>query len=184
MTTDERCFRSKPGLHLWNPAAESCSRRPTLMQVLVHGMDLNAASSFPAACFHTSIGAGDTLKRSQPRKSVRRELPPLDHLRGAALVGSAHTATGFGLRRLPCSLAARLLVFSLRCSPRSSSFVVTPSSEHRHTEAARRGEGGSERSRAVWRRWKRAGRAVNATETGRRGLGTVPSGDGLCLARA
>ena len=118
MTIDERCSRSKPGLHLWNPAAESCSRRPTLMQVLVHGMDLNAASSFPAACFHTSIGAGDTLKRSQPRESVRRELLSLEHLRGTALVGVAHAAAGFRLRRLPCSLAARLLVFSLRCSPR------------------------------------------------------------------
>ena len=117
MTTDERCSRSKPGLHLWNPAAESCSRRPTVMQVLVHGMDLNAASSFPAACLHTRIGAGDTLKRSQPRQTVRRELLPLEHLRGTALVGVAHAAAGSRLRRLPCSLAARLLVFSLRCSP-------------------------------------------------------------------
>ena len=31
---------------------------------------------------------------------------------------------------------------------------------------------------------KRARTAVNATDTGRRGLGTVPSGDGPCLARA
>ena len=118
MTTDEQCSRSKPGLHLWNPTAESCSRRPTLMQVLAHGMELSAASSFPAACFHTSIGAGDTLKRSQPRQTVRRELLPLEHLRGTALVGVAHAAAGSRLRRLPCSPAARLLVFSLRCSPR------------------------------------------------------------------
>ena len=118
MTAEKRCSRSNPGLRLWKPAAESCSRRPTLMQVLVHGMDLNAASSFRAACFHTSIGAGDTLKRSQPRQSVRRELLPLEHLRGTALVGLADAAAGARLRRLPCSLAARLLVFSLRCSLR------------------------------------------------------------------
>ena len=134
------------------------------MQVLVHGMDLNAASSFPAACFHTSIGAGDTLKRSQPRESDRRELLPLEHLRGTALVGVAHAAAGSRLRRLPCSLAARLLVFSLRCSPRPSSLVVTPSSEHRHTEAASRGEGGSERSRAVWGRCKAVGTAESGVE--------------------
>ena len=118
MTTEKRCSRSNPGLRLWKPAAESCSRRPTLMQVLVHGMDLNAASSFRAACFHTSIGAGDTLKRSQPRESDRHELPPLEHLRGTVLVWVAHAAAGSSLRRLPCFFAARLLVFSLRCSPR------------------------------------------------------------------
>ena len=118
MTTDEGCSRSKPGLHLWNPAAESCSRRPTLMQVLVHGMDLNAASSFPAACLHTRTGAGDTLKRSQPRQTVSRGLLPLEHPGGTALVRAVHPAGGSRLRRLPCSPAARLLVFSLRCSPR------------------------------------------------------------------
>ena len=154
------------------------------MQVLVRGMHLHVASPFPAVYFDASLGAGDALKRSQPRQTVRLGLLPLEQLGGTALVGVAHAAAGSRLRRLPCSLAARLLVFSLRCSPRPSAFVVTPSSEHRHTEAARRGEGGSERSRVVWRRWNRAGRAVNATETGRRGLGTVPSGDGLCLARA
>ena len=118
LNTDERCSRSNPGLKLWNPVAGNSSRRPTLMQVLVHGMDLNAASSFPAACFHTSIGAGDTLKRSQPRESVRRELLPLEHLRGTALVGVAHAAAGSRLRRLPCSPAARLLVLSFCWSPR------------------------------------------------------------------
>ena len=184
MNTGERCSRSNPGLHLWNPVAESCSRRPTLVQVLVHGVDLNAASSFRAACFHTSIGAGDTLKRSQPRERDRRDLLLLEHLRGTALVWllmprpdpvcGGHRASsppGCSSSRSAAHLAP-------------SSLVVTPSSEHRHTAAATGREGGSERSRAVWRRWKRAGTAVNATETGRRGLGTVPSGDGHCLARA
>ena len=118
MTTEESCSRSTPGLHLWNPGDEVFSWRPTLMQVLVDGMGLNAANSFPAACFHTSIGAGDTLKRSQPRESIRRELLSLEHLRETALVGVAHAAAGSRLRRLPCSFAAWLLVSSLRCSPR------------------------------------------------------------------
>ena len=118
LSTDEWRSQSSPGLHLWNPVAENCSRRLTLMQVFVTGMHFNTASPFPAACFHTSIGAGDTLKRSQPRQSVRRELLPLEHLRGRALVGLAHAPAGARLRRLPCSLAARLLVFSFRCSLR------------------------------------------------------------------
>ena len=184
MTTEKRCSRSNPGLRLWKPAAESCSRRPTLMQVLVHGMDLNAASSFRAACFHTSIGAGDTLKRSQPRESDRHELPPLEHLRGTVLVWVAHAAAGSSLRRLPCFFAARLLVFSLRCSPRPFFTRCHPLVRAPPHGGCHKRRGGSERSRAVWRRWKRAGTAVNATETGRRGLGTVPSGDGHCLARA
>ena len=105
-------------MHLWNPVAENCFRRLTFMQVFVTGMHLNTASPFPAACFHASIGARDALKRSQPRKSVRHEQLPLEHLRGTALVRVAHAAAGSRLRLLPCSLAARLLVFSLRCSLR------------------------------------------------------------------
>ena len=180
----QRCSRSNPGLRLWKPAAESCSRRPTLMQVLVHGMDFNAASSFRAACFHTSICAGDTLKRNQPRESDRRELLPLEHLRGTALVWLLMprpdpVCGGYRASSPPGCSSSRSVA---HLAP--SSLVVTPSSEHRHTAAARRGEGGPERSRAVWRRWKRAGTAVNATQTGRRGLGTVLSGDGHCLARA
>ena len=42
------------------------------MQVLVPGMHLHAASPFPAAYFDASLGAGDALKRSQPRETVRR----------------------------------------------------------------------------------------------------------------
>ena len=118
MNTDERCSRSNPGLHLWNPVAENCSRRPTFMQVLVPGMHLNETIPFPPDYFGASPGDGDALKRSQPRQTVRRELLPLEHLRGTALVGVAHAAAGSRLRLLPCSLAARLLVFSLRCSPR------------------------------------------------------------------
>ena len=88
------------------------------MQVLVPGMHLNAASPLPAAYFDASIGAGDALKRSRPRETVRRGLLPLEHAGGTALVGAAHPAGGSHLGRLPCFLAARLLVFSLRCSPR------------------------------------------------------------------
>ena len=188
MTTEEVCSRSNPGLHLWNPVAESCSRRLTFMQVLVQGMALNAASPFPAACFHTSIGAGDTLKRSQPRQTVRRELLPLEHLRGTALVWVAHAAAGSRLRRLPCSLAARLLVLSFCCPARHlitrcHPFVRAPPpggcKKRRGWFRAERG--GVE---AVRGGRKRAGTAVNATETGRRGLGAVPSGDGQCRARA
>ena len=164
MTTDERCSRSKPGLHLWNPAAESCSRRLTLMQVLVHGMALTAASSFPAAGFQTSIGGGNTLKRSQPRERLRRELHPLEHLRGTALVGGAHAAAGSRLRRLRCSLAARLLVFSLRCSPRPFFIRFHPlvrAPQHRGCQK-RRGwfraeQGGVEAVKAGWKGGKRDG---------------------------
>ena len=103
---------------MWNPVAENGSRRLTLMQVFVTGMHLNTASPFPADYFDASIGAGDALKRSQPRQTVSRGLLPLEHPCGTALVRAAHPAGGSRLTRLPFSPAARLLVSSLRCSLR------------------------------------------------------------------
>ena len=144
---------------MWNPVAENCSRRPTLMQVFATGMHLNIASPFPAACFHASIGARDALKRSQPRKSVRHEQLPLEHLRGTALVRVAHAAAGSRLRLLPCSLAARLLVFSLRCSPR-------PFFTRCHPLARAPPHGGCQKRRG-WFRAEQGG--VEAVEAGWKG---------------
>ena len=176
---------------MWHPVAENCSRRPTFMQVLVPGIHLNATSPFPADYFDASPGAGEALKRSQPRQIVRRGLLPLEHAGGTALVRAAHPAGGSRLRRLPCSPAARLLFSSLRCSPRYFS-------TRRHPLVREPPLGGCKKRRGWFRAEqggvgavqgggngrKRGGTAVNATETGRRGLGTVPSGDGHCLARA
>ena len=65
-----------------------------MMQVLVPGMHLNAASPFPADYFDVSHGAGDALKRSQSRQTVSRGLLPLEHPGGTALVRVVPSGAG------------------------------------------------------------------------------------------